>query len=138
LADGRVDPTLPWISRESLRLLAEEYPDAATARQRIADELAAFYRADHPAVAAERGEDVTRSATALAEVWGRNVFPAMGVTWGSYPNHIGHENTPGCFRCHDEEHATPEGETISQDCSTCHTLLAMEEEDPAILRELQP
>ena len=44
----------------------------------------------------------------------------------------------GCFRCHDDEHATDDGETISQDCDTCHSLLAMEEEDPAILDELNP
>jgi hypothetical protein len=62
----------------------------------------------------------------------------MNVVWGTYPNHIGHEASPGCFRCHDEEHTTAEGETISQDCYTCHSLLAMEEEDPQILSDLNP
>ena len=62
----------------------------------------------------------------------------MKVVWGTYPNHIGHQATPGCFRCHDDEHKTESGETISQDCDTCHTLLAIEEQDPAILSQLQP
>jgi hypothetical protein len=60
----------------------------------------------------------------------------MNVTWGTYPNHIGHEDTPGCFRCHDEEHVGPDGRTITQDCSACHEILAMEEPDPPILAEL--
>ena len=62
----------------------------------------------------------------------------MKIEWGTYPNHIGHQDFPGCFRCHDDEHSTPEGETISQDCYTCHTLLALEEENPEILEQLKP
>ena len=60
----------------------------------------------------------------------------MNVTWGTYPNHIGHEASDGCFRCHDDEHATTDGESISQDCSVCHALLAIEEESPDILAVL--
>ena len=29
----------------------------------------------------------------------------MDVKWGSYPNNSGHTDFPGCFRCHDEQHA---------------------------------
>jgi nitrate/TMAO reductase-like tetraheme cytochrome c subunit len=77
-------------------------------------------------------------AASLGEIYATNVFPNMKVEWGTYPNHIGHIDFPGCFRCHDDEHATEDGETISQDCFTCHTLLAMEEEDPEILQTLRP
>jgi hypothetical protein len=34
-------------------------------------------------------------------------------------------------------HESPDGKTISADCNTCHTLLAIEEETPAILKTLQ-
>jgi len=138
LSDGRMDTSLPYLSRESLRLLQGEYTSHDEARQRIPEELAAFYSQQYPQVAASHGDAISRSGEALADIWTRNVFPQMGVTWGTYPNHIGHEDTPGCFRCHDEEHETADGETISQDCYTCHSLLAMEEEDPEILAELNP
>ena len=46
----------------------------------------------------------------------------MKVTWGSYRNELGHIDSPGCFRCHDEEKATPDGRTISQDCESCHRM----------------
>jgi hypothetical protein len=62
----------------------------------------------------------------------------MKVGWTTYPNHLGHTTSTGCFRCHDGSHATPEGQVISQECDTCHTMLAMEEENPEVLKTLQP
>ena len=44
----------------------------------------------------------------------------MKVTWGSYPNNIGHITSTGCFRCHDESHTAKDGTTISGDCEYCH------------------
>ena len=43
---------------------------------------------------------------------------------------------PGCFRCHDDVHATADKKTIPQDCGTCHQMLASEEAAPAILKTL--
>jgi hypothetical protein len=60
----------------------------------------------------------------------------MKVTWNTYPNHIGHKDSPGCFRCHDKKHKTADGDKISKDCDTCHTVLAEDEENPAILRQM--
>ena len=77
-------------------------------------------------------------ATALGDIYTVNVFPSMEVTWGTYPDQSGHQESPGCFRCHNDEHVTADGEVISQDCFTCHTLLAMEEEEPEVLEMLQP
>ena len=62
----------------------------------------------------------------------------MNIKWGTYPNHIGHQDTPGCFRCHDGEHTAADGVSIPQDCETCHAILAMEEKDPEILKQLKP
>jgi hypothetical protein len=65
-----------------------------------------------------------------------NVFPQMNVNWGTYPNNIGHDRFPGCFRCHDGQHVTKTGDSISQDCATCHELVAVEEENPKILKDI--
>ncbi len=46
----------------------------------------------------------------------------MKVTWGTYPNNIGHQDFPGCFRCHDDAHKAADGSVDQQDCSTCHTI----------------
>ena len=56
----------------------------------------------------------------LQEVYRRNVFPAMSVTWGGYPDNLGHMTSNGCFRCHDDSHDAKDGTTISADCEYCH------------------
>ena len=46
----------------------------------------------------------------------------MKVTWGTYPNNIGHVDFPGCFRCHDDAKKTSDGRVIKQDCELCHKM----------------
>jgi hypothetical protein len=58
------------------------------------------------------------------------------VSWGTYPNNLGHTDYPGCFRCHDGSHAAGDGKTIKQDCDACHQPLAMDEASPEILKTL--
>jgi hypothetical protein len=70
------------------------------------------------------------------EIYDRNIFPAMNVTWGKYPNNIGHETFPGCWRCHDSNHTAKNGDTITQDCNACHNILAQDEANPKVLTDL--
>jgi hypothetical protein len=82
---------------------------------------------------------VSAAGEAIADLYAWNVFPTMNVAWGTYVNHIGHPDMStevGCFRCHGGEHMTEDGEMISMDCATCHSILAQEEEDPEILQTL--
>jgi len=79
---------------------------------------------------------VTRAARELTRIYNRNVFPDLGVTWGTYPNNLGHTDFPGCFRCHHDAHSTPDKKTITQDCSVCHNVLAVDEASPEILNTL--
>jgi hypothetical protein len=60
----------------------------------------------------------------------------MKITWGTYPDNLGHTDFPGCFRCHDGNHSSADGRTISNDCATCHDLLAVGEKNPRVLTEL--
>jgi hypothetical protein len=60
----------------------------------------------------------------------------MNVTWGVHPNNIGHEDFLGCYRCHDGKHKSSDGRVISDDCESCHQVLALEEENPKILADL--
>ena len=72
---------------------------------------------------------VESSGAAVQAIYLRNIFPDMKVTWGTHPNHIGHEDFLGCFRCHDDNHVSKDGKTISQSCDTCHNLLAQDESE---------
>jgi hypothetical protein len=141
LAAGQIDPSLPFIKKQGVALLQAEYSSQVEARDKIRSGLQEFYskeyaqlsRGDMPKIETSR---VEAAAKALQEIYSGNVFPEMKVTWGSYPNNLGHQNFPGCFRCHDENHKSKDGKTITQDCSACHDLLATEEEKPALIPEL--
>ena len=76
------------------------------------------------------------SAQALLSVYQHNVFPEMKIGWGTYPNNLGHTDFTGCFRCHNEQHASADGKTITQDCSACHNVVASDEKNPKALVEL--
>jgi hypothetical protein len=52
------------------------------------------------------------------------MFPEMKVSWKEYPDHIGHMITPGCFRCHNGDHQNEQGQSITRDCNSCHTIIA--------------
>ncbi|MCL4837368.1 MAG: NapC/NirT family cytochrome c [Thermoanaerobaculia bacterium] len=139
LLSGRIARDLPFVRREGVRLARADYPSHEAAREAILAGLRGFYAEQFPELAATRAEAIAEAAAAIWDGYRANVHPTMNVTWGTYPNHIGHEDTPGCFRCHDDLHATADGgRVVSQDCETCHSLLAMEEEDPEILRVLKP
>jgi len=136
LALNQIDPTLPWAKKKSLEILQANYATTAEAEQKIRAAFIDFYRTQYPELYQKRQQDIERSAQALVAVFKRNVFPEMKVTWGTYPDHIGHTDFPGCFRCHDEMHTSKDGRTIRQDCSACHELLAIEESNPEILARL--
>jgi len=80
---------------------------------------------------------VAAAGAEIAAIYNRNVFTDLKVTWGTYPNNLGHTDFPGCFRCHDGSHSSPDGKsTIPQDCDTCHDALAVDESNPQILKTL--
>jgi hypothetical protein len=138
IQQGLIDRGLPYVRREGLKALKGTYESHDEAREIIKTRLVSFYESEYPEVASEARDAIDDAAEQVGAIYARNVFPEMEVEWGTYPNHIGHMDFPGCFRCHDDEHVTEDGETISQDCFTCHTLLAMEEQDPEILQTLRP
>jgi hypothetical protein len=136
MADGAINPSLPFIHKEGLELLKAAYSSQKDADAQIPQQLEAFYRAQNPGVLAEKSALVKQAGQKLAELYDENVFPFMKVTWGTHPNHIGHQEYPGCFRCHDGDHAAKDSTSITQDCAACHNLLAVEEAKPKVLADL--
>jgi hypothetical protein len=133
---GDLSASLPFARKKSVEILKAAYPSREVAAAKIPAALTAFYRDTYPAVYKERQAEVAHSALSLLAIYNRNVFPAMKIGWGTYPNNIGHTDFPGCFRCHDDSHASADGRKVTQDCGACHSLLAMEEPAPKILTDL--
>jgi len=133
---GHISSELPFIKKKAVELLKVDYPARDVARQRIIDELNNFYRTNYLSVYQTRRVLVQQAGDELAAIYLRNVFPEMRVTWGVHPNNLGHNDSPGCFRCHDGSHTSADGQTITNDCSACHQVLSAGEENPKILTEL--
>ena len=117
IAQGRIPRELAFARREAVTAVSAVYADRTAALDGMARRLQEFY-------AGRTGTDarlVARAVVATQDVWSRNVFPAMKVTWGTYPNYLGHVDSPGCFRCHDDEHKAADGSVIRQDCELCHS-----------------
>ena len=134
---GEISPTLPFVKKKSMELLKATYSSNQEAAQRIPAGLDRYYRENHAAIYEQRKGEIAQAGRTLAAIYNRNVFPAMKVVWGSYPNNLGHNDFPGCFRCHDDNHASADGlKKVTQDCNACHKLLAMEEANPKVLSDL--
>lgn len=136
MAAGGISPSLPFVKKTSVALLKAAYNSRAEAEVRIPAAFENFYKEKYPAIYASKPDEVKQAGRGALAVFERNIFPEMRVTWGAYPNNLGHNDFPGCFRCHDDQHAATGGAKITQDCGACHNLLAMEEASPKILSEL--
>ncbi len=136
LALGDIDASLPWVRKKGLEILQADYASSREAEQEIPQALHRYYRTQHPDEYQSYKEKIEKSGRALAAIYGRNVFPAMGIGWGTYPDHSGHTDVSGCFRCHDNSLRDPNGNTIVGDCNACHRILAFRESEPDILKQL--
>ena len=106
--------------REGVRLVKASYPSQDDAMSAIESGLKSFYQSQGSSVDQQA---LSRTITGLQDVYRRNVFPSMMVSFGSYPTNRGHFTSTGCFRCHDDSHTASDGSTISAECELCHTQL---------------
>ena len=136
MSNGSISATLPFAKKKAVEILKIPYLSREEAAIKIPAAFVKYYQDSYPAVWAQREAEVKASAKGVLAVYERNIFPEMKVTWGAYPMNIGHDDFPGCFRCHDGSHSSKGGESITQDCNACHNLLATEEANPKILTDL--
>jgi hypothetical protein len=136
LAQGRIDRTLPYIKKIGVEALRQTQGPKAAALQQLAQHVQAYYQQNHGDLLASKRPVIEAAIKEIQAMYSRNVFPEMNLTWGTHPDHIGHERFTGCFRCHDGAHQSRDGRSITQDCNLCHTILAVEEKNPEVLQQL--
>jgi hypothetical protein len=114
---GKIDSSLHYIKTNALFVLTQPYTNSTQAFESIATILFDRYP-DNPRI--------RPTIDAVQRIYRDNFFPEMRASWKVYPDNIGHKDWPGCFRCHDGLHKTPDGKrTIkANDCNACHTILA--------------
>jgi hypothetical protein len=126
---GHIDPALPYVKKVAVELLTRPYKSDEEAKAAIAGGITGYYAKNYPNVAKDKAAAITQAVERVQDIYSRNFFPKMHVSWNTYPNHIGHFYTPGCFRCHDGRHKSTDGRIISKDCNLCHTVLSQKQEN---------
>lgn len=131
---GLIDPSLPFIKREAVNALIAGYADSETAAKQIGGRLEKFYREKYPDLWRNDAKRVTinRAIDGVREIYSNYFFPYMRVSWKTYPDNIGHMNSPGCFRCHDNRHVDQFGKTLDMNCTSCHTFLTRTVSDDGV------
>ena len=123
MAEGRIDPAIPQIKSKAVSLLAQKYSTEEEAVAAIRTSLLKFYQEKEAPYYAAHQKEVAAGIEEVVSIYQHNFFPEMKSRWDVYPDNIGHMISPGCFRCHDEEHRSASGGTISRQCDRCHTIV---------------
>jgi NapC/NirT cytochrome c family protein len=121
---GRLDPSLPFLKRETVAALNQPYTTEDEAVRTIAQSLDNFYRTNYGALYTQKTDAVKGAISETQRIFKTYFFPEMKTNWETHPNNIGHLYSSGCFRCHDGEHVSKEGKVIRNDCNICHTVLS--------------
>jgi hypothetical protein len=124
LISGMIDASIPEIKKAGVEALAAEYRSEQEARDGIVKTISGFYTSKYPEFSKQKPQALQNSSAVLQKIYSRNLFPTMKAKWSDYPNNIGHFNFRGCMRCHDGKHASKSGTTVTNDCRSCHVILA--------------
>jgi hypothetical protein len=123
LADGHIDPSLPFIKQQSVAALTAGYAGREQAMLGIDSSLRGYYQKSYPQIYTGKRQAVESAIAHLRNTYDHSFFPAMKVRWDTYATNDTHFYSVGCFRCHDGQHKSVDGSVIRSDCDTCHTIL---------------
>jgi nitrate/TMAO reductase-like tetraheme cytochrome c subunit len=123
IAEGKVPSSLPFIKYISMQIFNEFYNSVEEAEEAIKSGITGYYEENFPEILTTRPAEVDLAIQEIFASYRKNIFPKMKASWDVYPDHIGHMEYNGCFRCHNDRHETSTGRVISKDCNLCHTIL---------------
>ncbi len=129
LVGGRLDRSMRSIKSRADSLLSVWYETYEEADEAIETSIRERYpvEADSPYTQAS----VDMAIEELQAIYRSTNFPEQGVSWQTYPDHIGHNQFPGCFRCHDDQHESDQGALVSMECDNCHLFVFQGHEEAA-------
>jgi len=123
---GTVAKDLPYIKMIAMQVIKPQLGTTDSALTFIKDSITSFYKENHPEIYSEKQDLIEKAIAGIEEEFLKNCFPEMKVYNFAYLNHIGHQESLGCFRCHSGTHVSESGKYISKDCNLCHTIIAQQ------------
>jgi hypothetical protein len=124
LRAGTLSAELPGIKVLAVRALDGGYATTEEAMNGIAETLRGHYEENRPELLDDPDGEVQAAIEVLQAIYRSTIFPEMQASWASHPSNIGHRDSLGCFRCHNDDMESADGEAIVTDCTSCHVILA--------------
>ena len=124
MSESKISTSLPAIKMVAMLALNQEYPTRDSAFEAIASQVNDWYESSYPDVWTNNKADIVQAISEIQNGYANNIFPYMKASWKEYPNNIGHMESDGCYRCHNDRHTADSGEVISRECSLCHNIVA--------------
>ncbi len=123
IADGLIDRKLPSIKARALAIIEKASPLHGPMPEQVPqfEKIIADAAPKGDMTPAVRASEAQFAATMLG-ILKLSEFEAKKFTWKSFPNHVGHKDSPGCFRCHDGKHFNEKGDAIRLQCTLCHDI----------------
>ena len=121
LSRGVIADDIPDIRRIGAEILSIEYIDQDQALDSIS-KLENYYESTFPEFYSSNQEKVAQAITELQNIYTTSVFEEQEINWATHPNNVGHNNSPGCFRCHDGKHLNSDDEAVRLECNLCHSI----------------
>lgn len=124
LNKGTIPKDLYFIKQIALQVLKVKFNTLDSTLNFINDSISNYYKEMLPDIFENKKELIDKAIAGIKEEFSINSFPQMKVYHNSYINHIGHQESKGCFRCHSGIHVSEDGKKIRNDCNLCHTILS--------------
>lgn len=123
LLTGEISKKIPFIKKISMDVLRQTFSSKDTALLTIKDQIVSFYKTGHKDFYKQDSSLINQAVSSIQLAYSQNTFPGMKVAYDVYPDHIGHLEFNGCFRCHNGTFKSESGRTITKDCNLCHIIV---------------
>ena len=123
LLTGTISKEIPFIKKAAMGILRQTFKDKDSAMLVIKNSIMNYYQSEFTDFYNSSKELIDNSIISMQKSFSQNTFPGMKVAYDIYPDHIGHQESEGCFRCHNDAFKAENGQTITRDCNLCHTII---------------
>ncbi|HEX2619852.1 MAG TPA: NapC/NirT family cytochrome c, partial [Phototrophicaceae bacterium] len=119
MSRGQINPEIPEIHEKAVDVLSAKYASRDEAFIAF-DKLTDYYKTTD--YFPGHGDQIKAAIQSIKDIYDRTVFHDQQIDWQTYPNNLGHINSPGCFRCHDGKHLDTKQQAIRLECNLCHSV----------------
>jgi len=121
---GRLPQDLPDLKIAAMDILDEDYPTMDSAFKAIETGINEYYEFMYEEIYDTNKAAIENAISVIEHDYQQNVFPYMKTKWNTHLNHLGHLESNGCYRCHNDRFKSQNGKKISRECTLCHYIKA--------------